>query len=108
MFVLLEVLSSHPLATRFQTLALKFQSAQTPLLSGPSALAVSQGGEGGSGGRLSHGGSRRLPPCCSHPDEDLLGAGPPQETHLPQTERETGAGDQLTGSRPGIGVHTGG
>lgn len=61
----------------------------------PFALVVSQRGKGESGGRLSHGCSRRLPPCSLHPDEDLLGAGATQETHLPQTERETGAGDEL-------------
>lgn len=53
------------------------------------AHVVSQGGEGESGGGLSHGGSRELSPWCLLPDEDLLGAGAPQKTCFPQTERET-------------------
>lgn len=98
-FILLEFLSSRSVATRTQILDLKSYISQhkpsSPPLPVPSALLVSDGGEAGSGGRLSHGRSRRVPPCCLHPDEDLLGAGATQETHFPQTKRETGAGDEL-------------
>lgn len=58
-----------------------------------SAHVVSEGGEGESGGGLSHGGSRGLPPRCLLPDEDLLGAGATQKACFPQTERETGTRD---------------
>lgn len=71
------------------------------------SLVVSQGGKGKSGARLSHGGSGGLPPCSLRPDEGLLGAGPTQETHLPQTEGETGVGDELTPRGPGGSAWTG-
>lgn len=90
------------------------QSAQTQLsVFLPFAPVVPQGGEGESGGRLSHGCSGGLPPRSLLPDEDLLGAGATQEAHLPQTEGETGAGDELALPRgpwvgPGLdlGEHT--
>lgn len=99
--------SSPPVAARSQTLELKSHISQCKLSSlfFPFALVVSHGGKGESGGRLSHGCSGRLPPCSVHPDEDLLGPGATQETHLPQAERETGAGDELTPSSGPASTH---
>lgn len=53
------------------------------------ARVVSEGGEGESGGGLSHGGSRGVSLRCLCPDEDLLGAGATKTACFPQTKRET-------------------
>lgn len=64
-----------------------------------SCAAVSEGREGASGGRLSHGGSGGVPSWGLLTDEKLLGAGATQEAFFPQAEGETWPRDELNTCR---------